>query len=150
MDDLDKKILRVVQRDGALSTAEIGQKVGLTAMPVWRRLQKMKEQGVIKGTVTLVDRTSVEQSLTAIVMLRTSRHDIEWFEQLAAFVEREDAVVEFHRMSGEIDFLLKVLLSDMNDYRDFYTRMIESVSFMDVSTSFAFEAIKETTEVPVR
>lgn len=150
MDDLDKKILRVVQRDGSLSTAEIGQQVGLTAMPVWRRLQKMKEQGVIKGTVTLVDRTSVEQSLTAIVMLRTSRHDIEWFEELAAFVEREDAVVEFHRMSGEIDFLLKVLLSDMNDYRDFYTRMIASVSFMDVSTSFAFEAIKETTEVPVR
>ena len=150
MDDLDKKILRVVQLDASLSTAEIGRRVGLTAMPVWRRIQRMQKDGVIRGNFALVDAKKVGLPLTAYVMLRTNRHDSAWFDGLEAFCAGEDAIVEFHRLSGEIDFLLKVLLADMDDYQAFYRRMISAVSFMDVSTTFAFEAVKQTTVVPVR
>ncbi|WP_386630518.1 Lrp/AsnC family transcriptional regulator [Sulfitobacter geojensis] len=149
MDDLDKKILRVIQKDGSLSTAEIGRRVGITAMPVWRRIKRMETAGIIQGTVVLVDAKKVGLSLTAYVMLRTNRHDADWFEELATFCQGEDAIVEFHRLSGDIDFLLKVLLADMDDYQAFYRRMIAKVSFMDVSTTFAFEATKQTTAVPI-
>lgn len=149
MDAIDAKILREVQRNGSLSTTEIGRRVGLSAMPVWRRLKRMRDEGTIRRTVTLVEPKAVGLSLTAYVMLRTNRHDAEWFEDLERFCAGEDAIVEFHRLSGEIDFLLKVLLADMDDYQRFYRRMIEAVRFMDVSTTFAFEAVKQTTEVPV-
>lgn len=149
MDAIDKMILYEVQRDGSLTTAELGRRVGLSAMPVWRRIQRMQEQGIIKNTVTLVDARKVGRPLVAYVMLRTNRHDAEWFDGLDAFCAKEETIVEFHRLSGEIDFLLKVLLIDMDDYQKFYRHMIKAISFMDVSTNFAFEAAKQTTAVPI-
>lgn len=149
MDDIDKRILRELQRDANLSAAEVGERVGLTSMPVWRRIQRLGALGLIRGKVTLLDRDALGYQIVAFMMLRTSQHDPDWFGRLSGFVEREQAVVEFHRMSGQIDFMLKVLLRDMEDYRDFYKRLIEAVELLDVSTSFAFETLKETTELPL-
>lgn len=149
MDDIDKRILRELQRDAGLSAAEVGERVGLTSMPVWRRMQRLSEMGMIRGKVTLLDREALGFQIIAYMMLRTSQHDPEWFSRLSGFVEQEGAVVEFHRMSGQIDFMLKVLLRDMEDYRDFYKRLIEAVELLDVSTSFAFETLKESTEIPL-
>lgn len=95
-----------------------------------------------RGLYTMIEPQSVGLTMTAYVMLRTNRHEYEWFEGLARFVDKEISVTEFHRLSGEIDFLLKVLLRDMDDYQAFYKRMTQQISFMDVSTSFAFEAVK--------
>ena len=149
MDDIDKRILRELQGDAGLSTAELGERVGLTSMPVWRRIQRLDEQGLIRGKVTLLDREALGYQIIAFMMLRTSQHDPAWFDRLSGFVERERPVIEFHRMSGQIDFMLKVMLRDMEDYRDFYKRLIEAVELLDVSTSFAFETLKETTELPL-
>lgn len=149
MDNHDKKILRILQNDSSFSTAEIGEKVGLSSMPVWRRIQRATKTGIVKRTVALLDRKAVGYPILAFVMLRTNQHDREWFDRLLAFVEKEAAIVEFHRMSGVTDFMLKVVLADMEDYRDFYNRMIDEVRFLDVSTSFAFETLKETTALPL-
>lgn len=150
MDEFDKKILRLIQQNGGLSTSDLGERVGLSAMPVWRRLKRFQTEGFIKATVSLLNRKKVGISVTAFVMLRTRQHDKEWFSRLLRFVETETSIIEFHRMSGEIDFMLRVVLRDMDDYREFYNKLIGSVDLLDVSTSFAFETLKETTEIPVR
>ncbi len=149
MDEFDKKILRAVQIDGAISTAELGAQVGLSGMPVWRRFRRLKDSGIIARTVTLLDKRKTGFSVTAFVMLRTRQHDKAWFARLAGFVDRESAVVEFHRMSGEIDFMLKVVLRGMDDYKAFYDRLTTTIDLLDVSTAFAFETLKETTALPI-
>ena len=149
MDEIDKKILQIVQIQGGLAAAELGERVGLSAMPAWRRLKRLTDSGVIARTVALLDKRSAGFSMTAFVMLRTSQHDKSWFARLSGFVAQEPAVVEFHRMSGEIDFMLKVVLRDMDDYKALYNRLTAAVDLLDVSTSFAFETLKETTALPV-
>lgn len=149
MDQIDKRILRVVQKDGGLSANDLGERVGLTAMPAWRRLRKLQEDGTIVRTVSLLDRRRVGLPITAFVMLRTQQHDKRWFAKLAKFVDTEPCVVEFHRMSGQIDFMLKIVLTDMDGYKAFYNRLVGAVDLLDVSTAFAFETLKETTALPV-
>ncbi|SNT32558.1 Lrp/AsnC family transcriptional regulator [Tardiphaga sp. OK246] len=149
MDEMDKKILRILQDEGDLTVAELGTRVGLSQMPAWRRLRRLKETGVISRIVAIVDKRLVGYTTIAFVMLRTRQHDKAWFAKLRTFVERETIVVEFHRLSGEIDFLLKVVLRDMDDYRGFYDRLTSAVELLDVSTAFAFEGLKEQTRVPI-
>ncbi len=149
MDDFDKRILHIIQSEGALSAAELGERIGLSAMPAWRRLRRLIESGMITKTVALVDKRLAGFSITAFVMLRTRQHDKSWFARLRNFVDREPAVMEFHRMSGEIDFMLKVVLRGMDDYKAFYDRLIAAIDLLDVSSSFAFETLKETTALPV-
>lgn len=149
MDEFDKRLLRIVQQDGALGSAELGERIGLSAMPAWRRLKRLQEAQVIRATVALLDRRKVGYDVTAFVMLRTRQHDKNWFARLQRFVEAEAAVMEFHRMSGEVDFMLRVALRDLDDYRAFYNRLTETIDLLDVSTSFAFETLKETTAVPI-
>jgi Lrp/AsnC family transcriptional regulator len=149
MDKIDKTILREIQADGTLSASALGERIGLSAMPAWRRLRRLTETGVVTRTVALLDRRSLGLSTTAFVMLRTRQHDKSWFKRLNDFVKREPAVMEFHRMSGEIDFMLKVVLRSMDDYKVFYDRLTSAVDLLDVSTAFAFETLKETTALPV-
>jgi Lrp/AsnC family transcriptional regulator len=149
MDEFDKRILRAVQENGLLTAAELGERAGLTAMPAWRRLKRLRELGVVRETVALLDPRAVGLTLTAFVMLRTRQHDAAWFAKLERFAANEPSVVEFHRMSGEIDFMMKVVLRDMDDYRDIYRRLTAAVDLLDVATSFAFETLKDTARLPV-
>ena len=149
IDRIDKKILHELQNDATLSLAQLADRVGLSQMPVWRRLKKLEDEGVITKRVALVNPAAVNAGVTAFVMLKTSHHDATWFEAFSRTVIAMPEVMEFHRLSGSVDFLLRVVLPDLDGYRDFYRRLIEAVDFVDVSTAFAFETVKQTTAVPL-
>lgn len=149
LDQTDKKILRELQEDASLSLGELAERVGLSQMPVWRRVRRMEDEGVIRKRVALVSPQAVNAGVTAFVMLKTSQHEADWFERFAAAVAAMPEVMEFHRLSGSVDFLLRVALPDLDGYRDFYRRLIEAVDFVDVSTAFAFETVKQTTALPL-
>lgn len=149
LDKLDLKILDILQRDCTIPVAEIGKKVGLSTTPCWRRIQKMEELGVIRGRVALLDPLKVNAPVTVFVFITTSQHSKEWLEQFHDAIQSFPEVVEFYRMSGQVDYLLKILVPDIASYDTFYKRLIESVDIADVSSSFAMEQIKFTTELPL-
>jgi Lrp/AsnC family transcriptional regulator len=149
MDDFDTKILGLLQRDATLPVAEIAEKVGLSTTPCWRRIQKLEAAGVIRARVALLDGAMLNAGVTVFVSVRTSRHDSQWLEEFAAVVSAIPEVVEFYRMSGEIDYLLRIVVPDIAAYDGVYKRLIERVTLADVSSSFAMEQIKYTTALPL-
>ncbi len=149
MDDFDTKILGLLQQDATLPVAEIAEKVGLSTTPCWRRIQKLEAAGVIRARVALLDGAMLNAGVTVFVSVRTSRHDREWLEEFAAVVSAIPEVVEFYRMSGEIDYLLRIVVPDIAAYDGVYKRLIERVTLADVSSSFAMEQIKYTTALPL-
>jgi len=149
MDDLDRQILSLLQHDASLSTREIADEVGLTTTPCWRRIQNLETTGVIERRVALVDARSVNLSLTALVMVRTSQHNAAWTQSFLAAVESFEEVIEAYRTSGEVDYLLKVTVPNMDAYDAFYQRLIEHVDLYDVRTTFVMEEMKHTTALPL-
>jgi len=149
MDRIDRKILACLQRDAGLSVAEVAAAVGLSTTPCWRRIQKLEEAGVIAARVALLDRARLNLGVTVFVRLKTSQHNFEWLEVFSAAVARMDEVVEFYRMSGDIDYLLKIVVPDIASYDAVYKRLIRAADFSDVSSSFALEEIKFTTALPL-
>ena len=149
MDAFDKKILGVLQNDATLSMAEIAETVGLSTTPCWRRIQKLEAAGVIRRRVALLDGEKLNVGVTVFVAIKTNRHDAAWLQDFAALVAEIPEVIEFYRMSGETDYLLKVVVPDIAAYDKVYKRLIEQVAFSDVSSSFAMEQIKYTTTLPL-
>ena len=149
MDSFDKKILFELQRDCSISLAALSERVGLSQTPCWRRIQMLEKQGVIRKRVALLDTEAVNLGLTVFVHLKTNQHNPEWLGSVADFAERAPEITEFYRMSGETDYLLKVLVPDMKAYDEFYKRLISQAGFSDVSSSFAMEQMKYSTEVPL-
>ena len=149
MDGLDRKILACLQADASLSIAEIAERVGLSATPCWRRIQNMEKSGVIRARVALLDPQRLNVGVTVFVRVKTREHSYDWLESFAASVAEIDEVVEFYRMSGEIDYLLRIVVPDIAAYDAVYKRLISAASFADVSSSFAMEQIKYTTALPL-
>jgi Lrp/AsnC family transcriptional regulator len=149
LDKIDRKILALVQRDATMPVAEIGRKVGLSTTPCWRRIQKMEEDGVIKRRVAVLDPVKVNAGVTVFVSIRTNEHNESWLRKFAAIVEDFTEVVEFYRMSGEVDYLMRVVVPDIAAYDVFYKRLIGKIALTDVSSSFAMEQIKYTTALPL-
>ncbi len=149
LDKIDRKILSILQRDATTPVAEIGRKVGLSTTPCWRRIQKMEEDGVIRHRVVVLDPEKVNASVNVFVAIRTSEHSQDWLNRFAAVVEQFPEVMEFYRMSGEVDYLLRVVVPDIAAYDDFYRRLIARITLNDVSSSFAMEQIKYTTSLPL-
>jgi Lrp/AsnC family transcriptional regulator len=149
MDKLDRKILELLQQDGALTAAEIADRVGLSKAPCWRRIKKLQEDGIVKRTVALLDARSLNVGTTVFVMLKTARHNEEWFQKFVAAVRDIPEVTEIHRMSGDVDYLIRIVVPDINAYDVVYKRLISAVDFLDVSASFALETIKHTTALPL-
>ena len=149
MDRLDVKILELLQQDGSLSAAEIADRVGLSKAPCWRRIQRLQEEGVIKQTVALVDARSVNVGTTVFVTLKTANHSEAWFKKFVCAVQDIPEVIEIHRMSGEVDYLMRIVVPDIDGYDAVYKRLIAAVDFLDVSASFALETIKNTTALPL-
>ena len=149
MDRLDRRILACLQANSTLSIAEIAERVGLSATPCWRRIQNLENAGVIRGRVALLDPEKLNVGVTVFVRVKTREHSYEWLESFAAAVAGIDEVVEFYRMSGEIDYLLRVVVPDIAAYDAVYKRLISKASFADVSSSFAMEQIKYTTALPL-
>lgn len=123
--------------------------MGLSQTPCWKRVRRLEADGVIRARVALVDPGLLGLGVTVFVQVRTSHHDAAWLSQFAKAVAALPEVVEFYRMSGEIDYLLKVVCADIADYDRVYKRLIATAEMHDVSSSFAMEQIKYTTEIPV-
>ena len=149
MDETDRKILSCLQEDAGMPVAKIARRVGLSSSPCWRRIQNLEESGVIRGRVALLDSAALNLGVTVFVAIRTSHHDKRWLEKFATVVKEFPEVVEFYRMSGEIDYLLRVVVPDVAAYDGFYQRLIEEIDLSDVSSSFAMEEIKYTTALPL-
>ena len=149
MDRIDRNILGCLQEDATLPVADIAERVGLSTTPCWRRIQNLEKSGVIRRRVALLDAGKLNCGVTVFVRLRTSQHNYEWLEKFSQAVARMDEVVEFYRMSGEIDYLLRVVVPDIASYDAVYKRLIKAADFADVSSSFALEEIKYTTALPL-
>ncbi|MGH6760168.1 MAG: Lrp/AsnC family transcriptional regulator [Phyllobacterium sp.] len=149
MDRLDRKILRLLQEDATLAVADIAKKVGLSTTPCWRRIQKLEEEGVIKRRVAILDPERINAKVNVFVAVRTGSHSIEWLKRFSEVVQEFPEVIEFYRMSGDVDYLLRVVVPDIAAYDAFYKRLIAKIDIRDVSSSFAMEQIKYTTELPL-
>ena len=149
MDRLDLRILNLLQTDATLSLAAIAERVGLTQTPCWKRIQRMEKAGVIKGRVALLDPTALGVPVTVFVSVRTNQHEPAWLTRFADAVARLPEVVEVYRMSGEVDYLLKIVCPDIAGYDRVYKRLIDMVDIHDVSSAFAMEELKATTALPL-
>lgn len=149
MDKTDKRILNLLQQDSNLTTAEIAERVGLSTTPCWRRIQNLEKSGVIRKRVALLERSRINLGVDVFVSIKTRHHNAAWLDEFARTVSAFPEVVEFYRMSGEIDYLMRVVVPDITAYDRFYKRLIEKVDIQDVSSSFAMEQIKYTTALPV-
>ena len=148
MDALDSKILNLLQADASLPVATIAERVGLTATPCWRRIQKLEDAGVIRRRVALLDREKLNLGATVFVAVRTNQHNMAWYERFARAVAEIDEIVGFYRMSGDVDYLLHVVVPDIAGYDAFYKRLIAAVPLKNVTSRFAMEKIKSTTSLP--
>lgn len=149
MDATDVKILALLQADATLSIAEVAERVNLSPTPCWRRIQALESQGVLRGRVALLDAERINVGVTVFVRLRTQNHDAEWLATFADGVSQIDEVIEFHRLSGDIDYLLKIVVPDIAGYDAVYKRLIAVADFSDVSANFVMETIKGTTALPL-
>jgi len=149
VDRIDKKILGLLQHDASLSAEAIGEKVGLSKAPCWRRIQRLTESGVIQRTVALLDPQLVNLKTTVFVMVKTASHSPGWIERFAKAVQKIPEVTELHRMSGDVDYLLRIVVPDIVGYDAVYKKMIAAVEMFDVSASFVLETIKSTTTLPL-
>ena len=149
LDDIDIKILTFLQRDCTISVADIGKEVGLSTTPCWRRIQKLEEMGIIQRRVAILDAGKVNAGVTVFVSISTDQHSLAWLEKFHAAVASLPEVVEFYRMSGEVDYLLRVVVPDIAAYDTFYKKLIARVEISKVSSAFAMEQIKNTTVLPL-
>ena len=149
MDKLDRKILDLLQHDASLASARIAERVGLSKAACWRRIKRLQDEGVIKRTVALLNAHALNVGTSVFVMLKTARHDQAWFDKFVAACRHVPEVTEIHRMSGEIDYLMRIVVSDIAAYDAVYKRLIAAVEFQDVSAGFSLEIIKYTTALPL-
>jgi len=149
MDAIDRKILAVVQEDASLSVAEIGQRVGLSSTPCWKRLQRLEADGIITKRVALIDPDKIGLGITVFVSVETGDHSQEWLKRFAEVVNAIPEVMEFYRMAGDVDYVLRVVVPDMQTYDAFYKKLIATVPLKNVTSRFAMERMKSTTALPI-
>jgi Lrp/AsnC family transcriptional regulator len=149
MDKKDAKILELLQQDASMGLNELAQAVGLSPTPCWRRIQKLRDEGVIRQQVTLCDPVKLNLGLTAFVSIRASHHNDAWTKRFVEGVVTISEVVEVYRMTGDIDYLLKVVVPDIAGYDSVYKRLIKVAELQDVSSGFAMEVVKHTTALPL-
>jgi Lrp/AsnC family transcriptional regulator len=149
MDAVDRKILAVVQEDASRSVAEVGQRVGLSSTPCWKRLQRLEADGVIMRRVALVNPDKIGLGITVFVSVETNDHSQGWLKKFAELVGAMPEVMEFYRMAGDVDYMLRVVVADMAGYDAFYKKLIETVPLKNVTSRFAMERIKQTTALPI-
>jgi Lrp/AsnC family transcriptional regulator len=149
LDTIDARLLSELQRDATLSMDDLSERVALSRNACWRRIRALEEAGVIRGRVALLDPAAVGCGLSVIVMIRTNRHDADWMAQFDRAVRALPEIVGAHRMTGDLDYILRVRVADVPAYDAFYKRLIARVPLSDVSASFVMEDIKDTTALPL-
>ena len=149
MDAIDRKILAVIQEDASLSVAEIGNRVGLSSTPCWKRIQRLEADGVITKRVALIAAEKIGLGITVFVSIETGDHSQDWLDRFAETVGAMPEVMEFYRMAGDVDYMLRVVVPDIAGYDTFYKKLIGTVSLKNVTSRFAMEKIKSTTSLPI-
>ena len=149
LDAIDRKILTVLQEDASLSVAEIGDRVGLSSTPCWKRIQKLEAEGIIEKRVAVVDQDKVGLGVTVFVSIETGDHSETWLKTFAEQVGAMAEVMEFYRMAGDVDYMLRVVVPDIHGYDRFYKRLIAAIPLKNVTSRFAMEKIKSTTALPL-
>ena len=149
MDIIDIKLLELLQHNAELTIQELSKEVHLSTTPCWKRINQLKNNGYINKTVSLVDRKRVGANVTAMVSIKVNNHNQERISIFSKTIQDIPEVIECYRMSGETDYLLKVVVSDIESYDAFYKNLIEKVQFLKVTSNFAIEEIKSTTEIPL-
>jgi Lrp/AsnC family transcriptional regulator len=149
LDAIDRKILMVLQEDASLSVAEIGDRVGLSSTPCWKRIQRLEADGVILRRVALVDQNKIGLGISVFVSVESADHSEAWLKKFADAVSAMPEVMEFYRMAGDVDYMLRVVVADMQSYDIFYKRLIATVPLKNVTSRFAMEKIKSVTALPV-
>lgn len=150
MDNFDKKILALLQLDASMPVSDIAEQVGLSTTPCWRRIRNLETSGVIRRRVAVLDAEKINAGVTVFVGVKAGHHAASWLEKFSAVVQQIEEVMEVYRLSGEIDYLLKIVVPDIAAYDDVYKRLIAETDFADVSSFFAMEEIKSTTVLPLR
>ena len=149
LDRFDQMILAKLQADADQSAAKLAEEVGLSTNACWRRIKKLEEDGVVRKRVALLDENKLGLKMTVFVSVKTNEHNAQWLERFATGIKALPEVVEFYRMSGDIDYLLKIVVRDIDDYDRVYKKLISVAPLHDVSSSFAMERIKSSTEMPL-
>lgn len=149
LDRTDLQLLDALQRDATLSMAQLGERVGLSATPCWKRIKRLQDEGYITARLAILDRKKVGLPVTVFVSVRTTQHDEKWLARFAAIVTAMPEVLEFHRMSGDVDYMLKVVTSSIDGYDRFYKKLIRQVGLSGVSSAFSMEQIKSTSVLPL-
>ena len=149
LDSFDRQILDCLQVDADMPLAEVARKVGLSTTPCWRRINRLQEQGIIRARVALLDRKAVNAGVTVFVAVRTAQHSAQWLARFAKAIATFPEVMDCYRMSGEIDYLIRLALPDIEAYDAFYKRLIAKIELSDVTSMFAMEEIKSTTRLPL-
>ena len=149
LDELDHKLLGILQENASLSVNEMAERVGLSPTPCWRRIQKLEQAGIITGRVALLDPAKVGADLTVFVAIEAGDHSPEWLERFAGAVAAMPEVMELHRMAGDVDYLLRVAVHNMAAFDRFYKRLIAAIPLKNVTSRFAMERIKATTALPL-
>lgn len=144
----DLHLLRRLQRDADLTVAELADEVSLSVNAAWRRIQKLQESYMVRKVV-IFDAKKLGLGLTTFVSVKTNQHNDKWLKQFAKGVDVIEEVTEFYRLSGDTDYLLKVVVKDINDYDRVYKKIISAAPLSDVSSSFVMETIKATTALPI-
>ncbi|AWI89027.1 transcriptional regulator [Methylobacterium sp. DM1] len=149
MDSIDLKILALLQKDATLSIAAIGEQVGLSQTPCWKRIQRLEADGVIDRRVAVLDPVKLGLGLTVFVSIETADHSKDWLEQFAGRISAMPEVLEFYRMAGDVDYMLRVVVADMAAYDTFYKNLIATLPLKNVTSRFAMEKVKSTTALPL-
>jgi Lrp/AsnC family transcriptional regulator len=149
MDSFDRAILGILQQDSSLPLNEIANRVGLSPTPCWNRIRKMEELGIITGRVALLDAAQLGLGVTVFVSIETSDHSETWLSRFAAAITAMPEVVDIYRMSGDVDYMLRVVVPGIDAYDGFYRRLIKAVPLKNVSSRFAMEKVKATTALPL-
>jgi Lrp/AsnC family transcriptional regulator len=149
LDSRDRQILEVLQDDAMTPITAIAERVGLSTTPCWRRIQRLERDGVIRRRVALLDAASLNVPVSVFVAVRTNRHSAAWVAQFRRTLDAIPEIVEAYRMSGEIDYLLRVVVPDIAGYDLVYKQLIDKIEFADVTSSFSMEELKHTTALPL-
>ena len=149
MDDIDRQLIDILQRDATLSIAQMAEQVGLSATPCWKRIQKLEAQGVITRRVAVVDPDRVGVGLSVLVSIEAGEHTPEWLRRFSEGIAAMPAVMEVYRMAGDVDYILRVAVADMAEYDSFYKRLIAVAPMKNVTSRFAMERMKHTTAYPL-
>jgi Lrp/AsnC family transcriptional regulator len=149
MDATDGKILQLLQTDASLTVKQIAAQIPLSVTPCWKRIQRLEAQGFIRSRVALLDPVKVNANVTVFVAIRTDHHSREWIECFDKVVNDLPEVMEAYRMSGEVDYLLRVAIDSIAAYDRFYKTLIDRIELSNVTSSFAMEQMKYTTALPI-